>query len=92
MQPSFCAGFSRSDVDGSSITHELPRMASPYSQVQFALYSVHIGPKLLRQSQLHFGVLSAGQVILQVSLSPRPQDTISQELEPSATTSGGCLH
>lgn len=59
-----------------------------YSHLQLALYSVHIGPKFLRQSQLHLGVLPAGQVILQVSLIPIPQDTISQELDPSAIRGG----
>jgi hypothetical protein len=41
------------------------------------------------QSQLHFGVLSAGQVIWHVCLIPIPQETISQELDPSANKSGG---
>ena len=62
-----------------------------YSQRQFALYSMHMGPKLRTQSQLHFGVLSAGQVILQVSLMPIPHDTISQELELSATWGGSFI-
>lgn len=51
-----------------------------------------MGPNDFRQSQLHFGVLSAGQVILQVSLIPIPQETISQELEPSAISSDTSLH
>ena len=62
-----------------------------YSQRQFALYSMHMGPKLRTQSQLHFGVLSAGQVILQVSLMPIPHDTISQELELPATMGGSLI-
>jgi len=52
---------------------------------------MHMGPKLRTQSQLHFGVLSAGQVILQVSLMPMPQDTISQELELSAIRGGSVV-
>lgn len=46
------------------------------------------GAEIGTQSQLHFGVLSAGQVILQVSLMPIPHDTISQELELPATMGG----
>ena len=49
---------------------------------------MQIGPKERVQSQLHLGVLSAGQVILHVSLSVIPQEMISQELEPSATRIG----
>jgi len=45
----------------------------------------------LTQSQLHIGVLSLEQVILQVSFNPIPHDTISQELEPSATRSESFL-
>jgi hypothetical protein len=43
------------------------------------------------QSQLHFGVLSAGQVISQVSLIPMPQDTISHLFAPSAISIGGAF-
>ena len=52
---------------------------------------MHMGPKLRTQSQLHFGVLSAGQVILQVSLMPIPHETISQELELPATRGGSFM-
>lgn len=59
-----------------------------YSQRQFALYSMHMGPMFRIQSQLHFGVLSAGQEIWQVSLRPMPQETISHLFDPSASIAG----
>ena len=71
--------------------HERTCRMGVYSQRQFALYSMHMGPILRTQSQLHFGVLSAGQVILQVSLMPIPHDTISQELALSATRGGSVV-
>ncbi len=71
--------------------HERVCRIHVYSQRQFALYSMHMGPKLRAQSQLHFGVLLAGQVILQVSLMPIPHDTISQELDFSATNGGSFM-
>lgn len=75
--------------DGGHIArNERASRTGGYSQRQLALYSMHMGPKLRTQSQLHFGVLSAGQVILQVSLMPIPHDTISQELELPATMGG----
>src|SRR5688572_24622080 len=52
---------------------------------------MHMGPILRTQSQLHFGVLSAAQVILQVSLIPIPHDTISQVLGLSATMGGSLI-
>ena len=55
-----------------------------YSHLQLALGSVNIGPKVFKQSQLHLGVLSAGQVILQVSFMPMPQSMIAQKLETCA--------
>ena len=47
------------------------------------------GPMFRMQSQVHFGVLSVGQSILQVSLIPAPHDTISHLFELSAISTGG---
>ena len=71
---------------------DLPRRLARYWHRQFALYSVQRGPKDLTQSQLHVGVFFAGQVILHVSLSALPQDTISHEFDPSARRTGVSLH
>ena len=76
---------------GHTARNERASRTGGYSQRQFALYSMHMGPKLRTQSQLHFGVWSAGQVILQVSLMPIPHDTISQELDFSATKGGSFM-